>query len=335
MNSNPKISVVVPVYNVKGYVEECVMSILTQSYRNLEVILVDDGSTDGSDKVCDALSEIDGRVKVFHKANGGSGDARNFGLSHSCGEWVSFVDSDDYLSPVFIEALFKAAVQMDCLVSAVPFGKQFTDGENCELVESLESLPVAVKIREESVQRLMLYQRLDTGTPWRLYRREVLGNDPFPKNLYYEDLDAAYKILHGVGWVSLIDCKDLYAYRTRQDSIIHQTYNHLKCDSAIKVSSELSRQIPYWYPELSTAVKSRIFSLCRMVFAQLVSVKGASVDFHEDEMTLWTILSSTCGSIIMDKNARKRERVAALIARLGKTPFQAFCLLMRRIGLLR
>lgn len=98
-----KISVIVPVFNVAQYLEQCLDSIIGQTYENLEIILVDDGSTDSSGSICDSYKNVDSRIKVIHKKNGGLSDARNVGLDNCKGDYISFVDSDDYLSPYFYE----------------------------------------------------------------------------------------------------------------------------------------------------------------------------------------------------------------------------------------
>lgn len=106
--SFPLISVIIPVYNVQQYLRECVSSVLAQVYSNLEIILIDDGSTDESGKLCDELALSDERISVFHKTNGGLSRARNYGVEHCHGDWILFVDSDDYVSPVYVEALWTA-----------------------------------------------------------------------------------------------------------------------------------------------------------------------------------------------------------------------------------
>lgn len=109
MNTNrPLISIIVPVYNIKEYIERCVRSITNQTYKNLEIILVDDGSNDGTEKILDELAKKDARIKVFHKENGGSSSARNLGIQKSTGEYLGFVDSDDYLDPDMYELLYDA-----------------------------------------------------------------------------------------------------------------------------------------------------------------------------------------------------------------------------------
>ena len=111
-----KVSVIVTVYNVEKYLDECVNSIINQSYSNLEIILVDDGSSDTSGQKCDTYKAVDNRIKVIHKKNGGLSDARNVGIEIATGEYISFIDSDDYVSEIFIESLVNKVNNTDCKV---------------------------------------------------------------------------------------------------------------------------------------------------------------------------------------------------------------------------
>ena len=337
MNSDQLVSIIIPVYNVVDYLEECFLSICRQTYDDIEIILVDDGSTDGSGQLCDQLASQDDRAWVLHKTNGGLSDARNHGLKHSHGEWISFIDSDDYVSPVFIEVLLRAALDSDCLISAVPFGKQFRDGQKVNLIELCSDAPEVRVLSSHDVQRLMLYQSLDTGAPWRLYHRGVLNECPFPYGLYYEDLACLYKVIHCVDRVALIDSDRLYAYRMRAGGIIRQEYSHIKATSALTIVEDLYHDIASWYPDLSIAAVSRCFSLCRMVYAQIPFGRG-SLDLNcagHDADALWDVLSRSCKVVVLDSNARKRERIAASIAFFGRPPFNVFCSLSRKIGLMR
>lgn len=106
-NENPLITVIIPIYNIMDCLERCVSSVCAQTYRNLEILLVDDGSTDGTGALCDRLAERDGRIRVFHKENGGSSSARNLGLQKARGEYLGFVDSDDFIEPDMYERLME------------------------------------------------------------------------------------------------------------------------------------------------------------------------------------------------------------------------------------
>lgn len=335
MANDNLVSVIVPVYNVKSYLEECFESICYQSYQNIEIILVDDGSTDGSGELCDDLATRDVRTVVLHKENGGLSDARNAGLRIAKGDWISFIDSDDYVSPVFIEVLLNAVLDTGCEIAAIPFGKPFKDGEKCNLADALGPVAPAKPLASHSVQCLMLYQALDTGAPWRLYAKASLGIDPFPVGLYYEDLASIYKIIHRVDKVAVVDSRELYAYRMRGNSIIRQNYSHLKGASALKISGDLYANICNWYPELSDAAASRCFSVCRMVFAQAISASTASESAESDADELWSVIKRFRTTVLKDSKARKRERFAAFIACLGKTWFKLFCLTARRLGFLQ
>lgn len=109
--SMPLVSVIVPIYKVERYLKECVDSIINQTYKNLEIILVDDGSPDKSGEIADSYAEKDGRVRVIHKENGGLSDARNVGIESAKGEYISLIDSDDYISQYFIEIMMKNAIK--------------------------------------------------------------------------------------------------------------------------------------------------------------------------------------------------------------------------------
>lgn len=335
MDSTSLVSIIVPVYNVDCYLEKCVSTLVVQTYGNIEILLVDDGSTDGSGTLCDRLAERDSRIKVLHKPNGGLSDARNCGLRQASGEWVSFVDSDDWVSPVFIEALLRAALDTGCEISAVPSGKHFKDGDACVLVDSLDLVAPAKPLPSPRVQRLMLYQALDTGAPWRLYRKATLGDDPFPVGLYYEDLASVYSIIRRVDRVAVLDCRDLYAYRIRRDSIIRQEYKHIKAESALLIADRLYRDIALWYPDLAPAAASRCFSVCRMVYAQVPTGRDGIGETERDRDELWDVLKRHRTTVARDSHARKRERLAAGIACLGRVPFDLFCKTARKMGLLQ
>ena len=130
MIEDKMVSVIIPVFNVSDYLEKCVLSVIKQTYKNIEIILVDDGSTDQSGIICDKYREKDNRIKVLHKQNGGLSDARNAGIRIAKGEYISFVDSDDVISPIFIEIFLKVALKGECDIVAMSWGTSFWDGDS-------------------------------------------------------------------------------------------------------------------------------------------------------------------------------------------------------------
>lgn len=328
-NRLPLISVIVPIYGVEPYLRQCIDSVLSQTYENLEVILVDDGSPDKCGAICDEYVERDSRVVAIHKENGGLSDARNCGIETASGKYIAFVDSDDYISPVFIEALYEALDACGTEVSAMPYGHEFRDGDAVYLQKDIRIASTAETLHTREYLERMLYQKVDTGVPWRLYSRRLLGNNPFPVGLYYEDLASVYSIVGATDKIAFIDCCDLYAYRLRSTGIIRQSFTPLKAESAVAISKRLFADISDWYPELSAAAASRCFSVCRMVYAQTPREEKGY------RKKLWIVLKTHRETVLKDVSARKRERLAAFIACIGPHPFSAFCALCRKAGLMR
>ena len=145
--ANDLVSVIVPVYGVEQYLPQCVDSLLAQTYENIEIILVDDGSPDGCGAICDAYAARDPRVTALHKENGGLSDARNFGLRHAHGNLISFVDSDDWVSPVFIEALQCAMGRFETRLATVSYGHYFHDGDEVHLLDDMSAVAPVREVR--------------------------------------------------------------------------------------------------------------------------------------------------------------------------------------------
>lgn len=325
----PLVTVIIPVYNVESYVEKCLDSIANQTYKNLEIIIVDDGSTDSSGRICDKFAHRDNRATVIHEVNCGLSGARNAGLRLSRGEWISFIDSDDYTSPLYIETLLSAAIQTSSALARIPFGKPFDDGQQCVLREVAEGIPEPIVYTADQMQEDLLYQRYDTAFQWGVYKREILGYDPFPVGLYYEDLATLYRVIHRVSQVAIVDCREIYAYRMRSNSQIRQSFRPIKAHSALEVSEQLEREMSEWYSHMTNAIASRCFSVNRMVFAQ-IPIRETKV-----RDAIWQRLKRYRLRVFRDGQARRRERLAAFIALLGIWPFTWFCHVCRCLNLMR
>ena len=234
VSGNPLVSVIVPVYNVERYLPECVESILGQTHRNIEVILVDDGATDGCGLLCDGYAQRDGRVRAVHQANRGLSGARNAGLDVAEGEFVSFVDSDDAVSPLFVETLLGE------MVTEVPKSGNSSSVDIvqcgfCRERRGLEGSPGEVSY--ERLTGLRASERLQfdsTGSctvVWnKLYRRELFENLRFPEGKRHEDEFVTYRVLWMAGGVSVTDAC-LYYYRQRGDSITGKGFDAHSLDA--------------------------------------------------------------------------------------------------------
>ncbi len=214
------ISVIVPVFRVERYIDKCVQSVVNQTYRNLEIILVDDGSPDNCGKMCELWSEKDHRIKVIHKLNGGLSDARNAGLAICAGKYVGFVDSDDYIEPEMYEKLLKASLATGADISCC-YAVDELDGKIKELNKFNE---YTVLDSNEAVRDLFITNDYIRHAAWnKLYKRELFGSIKFPVGRIYEDAAVMYRLIDKS---SLIVCvnSELYHYIQRADSIIHAEY---------------------------------------------------------------------------------------------------------------
>lgn len=222
--TTPLISVIVPVYRVEEYLERCVKSILSQTYKNLEVILVDDGSPDQCPAICDACAEKDVRVKVIHQENKGLSGARNAGINAASGEYLAFVDSDDYVSPHFIEELYQLLQDTGCAIGQCRFSYVKGDG----LVEEGDS--AFCIYRGESLME-QLYGPEEKATcfvvAWnKLYRAKLFKETGirYPEGRIHEDEATTYRLFHEAKKLAFLD-RALYGYYTENGGSITSVFS--------------------------------------------------------------------------------------------------------------
>lgn len=215
MNSIVKVSLIVPVYNVAQYLRQCLDSIISQSYKNLEIILIDDGSIDGSEFICDEYCKIDTRVKVIHQCNQGISGARNTGIDNASGDYLIFVDSDDYVDSDFIGTLLKCVQDSNCMIAECHL-KKFKDGtipEDEKIYKRSEILSAYEWLTETGLGDFISYVLWN-----KIYKKELFDGIRFPVGRVYEDEATLYKLVYRSGSIYRTYQK-LYNYRARENSI--------------------------------------------------------------------------------------------------------------------
>ncbi|MDO4746784.1 MAG: glycosyltransferase [Candidatus Saccharibacteria bacterium] len=201
----PLVSIVVPVYNVEDYLAKCLETLSRQAYEGIEIIIVDDGSTDGSGRICDEFAKNEPRVRVFHKKNGGLSSARNFGIKKAKGEFVCLVDSDDYVKEKFVEEMVKMALTNEVDVVVCGYNDVIPE-------EGLLS-------GEEATVRLLVGQENIDIIAWnKMYRLGLFKDIDYPEGSNYEDNLTTYKLLSKAKRVAYA-AKSLYCYIERAGSI--------------------------------------------------------------------------------------------------------------------
>lgn len=222
MSEGSLVSIIVPVYMVEAFVEQAIESLVGQTYANIEIILVDDGSTDLCGQICDDWEKKDNRIRVIHQENAGLSSARNVGIEASSGEYLMFVDSDDFVESAYVEELYKAITtnQADMAIAGVTYLKQ--DGE--------QMLLRVTSVEQEIINRTNAMIRYETGgilqeaytVVWnKIYRRELWEGVRFPEGKVYEDSFVMPKVFYMCEKVVLLN-SCLYIYRKREGSITAQ-----------------------------------------------------------------------------------------------------------------
>lgn len=224
MAKNVLVSVIIPIYKVEQYLERCVDSIKNQTYANLEIILVDDGSPDSCGKMCDAFALTDQRIKVVHKQNGGLSDARNAGIKCAQGAYYLFVDSDDYIAQDMIEILVKDLEEADADIAMCTYDL-FDENDVHTQMPFDQAGPIVTMSGAEAAKRLLFYHEPQMVVAWnKLAKRELWENRIFPVGKQHEDDFTSYSLLYESSKVTVRN-EALYHYFQRRDSIIGVGFN--------------------------------------------------------------------------------------------------------------
>lgn len=220
-----KISVIVPVYNVEKYLSQCLDSIIHQTYKNLEIILVDDGSTDSSGLICDNYSQKDKRIKIIHKCQGGLSDARNAGLKIATGEYISFIDSDDFIDKNMYSILINNTQKYNSDIVWFNYYNYYSKKHfiNSSIIKNNDLYDLSSSDKIKFAKNLFYQYKMDAHVWAKLYKRSIFNNIKFPYGKLFEDIFVLLPILSNAKIISTIpDC--LYFYRNRSESIVNQYF---------------------------------------------------------------------------------------------------------------
>lgn len=233
------ISIIVPVYKVEQFLVNCIDSILAQTYRNIEIVLVDDGSPDTCGEICDEYTRLDSRVQVLHKENGGLSDARNAGLKVANGEYVTFIDSDDVVDTQFVERLYESIKRNNADIAICEYVHVEEDyGE----IPSIIIPQINESIYSNDDMLTKLYHHEEHGlefVAWgKLYRKTLFDNNDikYPVGKIHEDLFTTYKLVYYSNKITYLR-ENLYCYRNRQGSIMNEGFN-IKSLDKVEANSE-------------------------------------------------------------------------------------------------
>lgn len=257
------ISVIIPVYNVEPFLDKCVHSVQMQTYQNIEIILVDDGSTDQCPEMCDKFAEVDSRVRVIHKINGGLSDARNMGIEHATGEYIMFLDSDDYINKETIERLYEAIKRYNVKMAICNFC--CVDSIGNATGESLGS-----PIRDEVLEAKEILKRFYQSHGWfyivawnKLYHKSLLSKSTFPVGRIHEDEYTAAQLIWNAHKVACIQYSGYNYLREREGSIMQNAYGAKHLDAYFALIERYKFYQSIGCKELLYETQARIYEVLK------------------------------------------------------------------------
>ncbi|MBR6533529.1 MAG: glycosyltransferase family 2 protein [Clostridia bacterium] len=303
---NPLISIIVPIYKVESYLQKCVDSIINQTYENLEIILVNDGSPDNCGAICDEYAKSDNRIKVIHKENGGLSDARNAGLKIATGEWISFVDSDDWLETDAIEQMLNLGIDKDADL-IIGGTRKINDNDN-----SIIWVDAIVKDYEIMNKEQAICDFFVNGcASWaRLYKKDIHKNIFFPVGEINEDEAIVLKLLEKCSKI-VKTSKIVYNYRLRPESITTTSFHPKKLIWYYHCKANLSF-IEKNHPTIIDYAERRYFSSI-LFFLIMISREKDQYQYSDILFELLVELKTNFKKILKNKHLTKKDKLFAFI----------------------
>lgn len=302
------ISIVVPVYNVAPFLEKCLNSILYQTYENIEIIVVDDGSTDGCGKICDSYSEKYDKITVIHKENGGLSDARNKGIAHAKGEYIIFVDSDDVVAPDMVMYLYT-------LIKKYNGDIGICDPVHCFQTKDImfsKATKEVVFQKEEAIAE-MLYQRSFLTSAWgKIFPKNYFDKITFPVGMLFEDSAIMYKLFDEATRIVYGNAA-LYAYIHRENSITTRKFSDKDCD-ILKICESMEA----YFKDRSDTLKNAamVYHGAAAFRIYMNAPKGQGFDEYINKAKDY--LDQYGRVILKDHNIRKKMKMALLLYQYAK-----------------
>ncbi len=270
MKEEELISIIVPVYKVEKYIHKCINSIIDQTYKNLQIILVDDGSPDNCGKICDEYALKDNRIEVIHKANTGLSDARNVGINKANGQYIGFVDSDDYIDKTMYEDMYKLIKERNadiCICNLY----NVIENEDIKTMKNIDN-GVEEYNKTEILKEVLLDKKIQSYAWNKLYKRSLFNDIKFPVGRKYEDIGTTFYILEKCEKI-VVTGKPEYYYLNRKDSIVNNVEEQTIIDY-VDIINERYDYIESKYKQLN---KCNIYFLARTLITAYNDINKLNV----------------------------------------------------------
>ena len=311
----PLISIILPIYNIEAYLDRCMDAVLNQTYDNLEVLMIDDGSPDSCPAMCDAYALKDPRVKALHKENGGLSDARNDGIAHSTGEYIACVDPDDFIELDYIEYLYGLIEKYGTKMSLC---QHITEYDNGSVRDHGGKGDECLDI-ETCLRRMLYHDVIDTSAWAKLYHRSLFENVSYPKGKIFEDIGTTYALMMQCDEGIAVGYESKYHYLYHMNSIVNSSFSPRKFD-LMEMTDKMARDVSAAYPSLTKAVlRRRVYSRFSTL-NQMLHAEG----YDEERNKIIRFILHHRMDIMRDPLAPHRDKAAMMLLFTNYKIYKAF-----------
>ncbi len=308
--SQPLISVILPIYNIEKYLRKCMDSLQRQTYQNLEILMVDDGATDSCPAICDEYASNDSRIHALHKQNGGLSDARNFGIAHASGEYITCIDPDDYVDDDYVEYLYSLIEKYETKMSVCQHRVHYDGGQIKDLGISSVAKEVVTEeaiTNHECIKRMCYHDVIDTSAWAKLYRRDLFDSVQYPKGKIFEDIGTTYALMLQCDRIA-VGYASKYNYMFHMNSIVNGSFSPKKFD-LLEMTDQMGREVLAVYPDLRDAVRRRrVYAR----FSTLNQMLGTE-EYIQDREKIIRFIMKNRRKIMQDPLAPRRDKAAILL----------------------
>lgn len=306
------ISIVIPVYKVELYLEKCIESIINQTYKNLEIIIVDDGSPDNCPQICDEYSKKDKRIKVIHKENGGLSDARNAGIDIATGKYIAFVDSDDYVSDDYVEYMYRLIKKYKTQIATCE--TEVVNAEKNKLIKpSKFEENIEVFSKRDLFYNILFAKKVDVSAYSKLYETALFKDIRYPKGVVYEDTATTYKLIEKCNKI-VTGNKKCYYYCLRYGSISKMDgFNPNEYDY-IKNTNEMLEYLQKNYPDLQEGIDRFDLYANFRILRLLLFTKPRN---KEMEQKVFKKIKEKRMKVLKYKDTPRRDKIAIILSFFG------------------
>ena len=310
----PLISVIVPAYNVEKFIGKCIDSILRQSFKDFEVLLIDDGAKDSTPEICDACAKKDSRIKVYHKENGGLSDARNYGIDRMQGKYVTFIDSDDYVDSGYFEYLYGLITQEEDIQIAICGKKSVREDENASPdPETFHEIITG----ERAVQKMLCGHGSGHSAWGKLYSANLWKTVRYPKGKIYEDYATTYRVMALVDKAAWGNAA-MYFYVQHIESIMHQKCSRRSL-SLVDIADEETEFIVKKWPALKQEALARKVTSELKCLQKILKAKNEEFDDYKQKIV--EDVRRHKGELLASKKVALKTKIKIIALLLGERTF--------------